>query len=437
MQETWLRLDRADPGGTEDLRGWLTVVIGRICLDMLRARKARREAYAGSWLPEPLLGEDATRPWGARPGRAGWGGRSRDAGRDGRLRGPRPSRGAGDPQPARATRLRPPRRLRPRVRGDRPDRGTHTDRDAPARQPGPAAGPGGATAGSRPGRPAACRGRLPGRRPRRGLRGAHRPARAGRGLPVRRWRQRPACATAGRGRRGRGALHHHGRPGLRPAGRTGRRQRRRGRGRGAGRPGAVRHRRSRWPTAASPPSTSTGTRPSWPACTWRSRHDAARRRAGRVPGGARPGRLPAGQLPPAGARAATWSCSTPPVRRPIGPTWSAGPPSTPRRRPATRPTGSWPAWASWAWGGSWRPVTARCCRGCGGPPTTNDGASARRWRSGSRPGATSTRRACSTRWSAGPPARRSRGGRRWRPSASRGCCAGACSSSGCWPSSRA
>lgn len=58
VQETWLRLHRADPGGTEDLRGWLTVVIGRISLDMLRTRKTRRETYAGSWLPEPLLGDD-------------------------------------------------------------------------------------------------------------------------------------------------------------------------------------------------------------------------------------------------------------------------------------------------------------------------------------------------------------------------------------------
>jgi len=40
------------------LRGWLTVTVGRICLDMLRARRARREAYAGTWLPEPIV----TRP---------------------------------------------------------------------------------------------------------------------------------------------------------------------------------------------------------------------------------------------------------------------------------------------------------------------------------------------------------------------------------------
>ena len=65
VQEAWFRLARGDPGGTDDLRGWLTVVVGRICLDMLRARKARREAYAGTWLPEPILGGDDARGRGA------------------------------------------------------------------------------------------------------------------------------------------------------------------------------------------------------------------------------------------------------------------------------------------------------------------------------------------------------------------------------------
>ena len=55
VQEAWLRLDRSDPGGTDDLRGWLTVVVGRICLDALRRRKSRRELLAGSWLPEPIV----------------------------------------------------------------------------------------------------------------------------------------------------------------------------------------------------------------------------------------------------------------------------------------------------------------------------------------------------------------------------------------------
>lgn len=55
VQEAWVRLDRRDPGGHDDLRAWLTVVVGRISLDMLRARRSRREDYAGSWLPEPIV----------------------------------------------------------------------------------------------------------------------------------------------------------------------------------------------------------------------------------------------------------------------------------------------------------------------------------------------------------------------------------------------
>ena len=55
VQESWVRLDRSDPGGTDDLRGWLTVTVGRICLDLLRTRQARRETYAGTWLPEPVV----------------------------------------------------------------------------------------------------------------------------------------------------------------------------------------------------------------------------------------------------------------------------------------------------------------------------------------------------------------------------------------------
>ena len=55
VQEAWLRLAGHDPGGTDDLRGWLTVTLSRICLDVLRARRARRESYAGTWLPEPIV----------------------------------------------------------------------------------------------------------------------------------------------------------------------------------------------------------------------------------------------------------------------------------------------------------------------------------------------------------------------------------------------
>lgn len=58
LQEAWLRLDRRTPADTSDLRPWLTTVTGRICLDMLRTRRSRREDYAGSWLPEPIVGTE-------------------------------------------------------------------------------------------------------------------------------------------------------------------------------------------------------------------------------------------------------------------------------------------------------------------------------------------------------------------------------------------
>ena len=59
VQQAWLRLGRSDADAINDLRAWLTTVVGRICLDMLRARKTRREDYSGVWLPEPLVVEPA------------------------------------------------------------------------------------------------------------------------------------------------------------------------------------------------------------------------------------------------------------------------------------------------------------------------------------------------------------------------------------------
>ena len=46
VQEAWLRMDRTDVSDVRNLRGWLTTVVARICLDMLRARSARPEAAA-------------------------------------------------------------------------------------------------------------------------------------------------------------------------------------------------------------------------------------------------------------------------------------------------------------------------------------------------------------------------------------------------------
>ncbi|ABW12296.1 RNA polymerase, sigma-24 subunit, ECF subfamily [Parafrankia sp. EAN1pec] len=58
VQEAWLRLNRGTPDTIADLRSWLTTVVGRICLDMLRSRRSRRESNQGTWLPEPLVVAD-------------------------------------------------------------------------------------------------------------------------------------------------------------------------------------------------------------------------------------------------------------------------------------------------------------------------------------------------------------------------------------------
>jgi RNA polymerase sigma-70 factor (ECF subfamily) len=54
VQETWLRLNRSDAVSIENLGGWLTTVISRVCLDMLRARKSRREESLESELRESV-----------------------------------------------------------------------------------------------------------------------------------------------------------------------------------------------------------------------------------------------------------------------------------------------------------------------------------------------------------------------------------------------
>ena len=55
VQEAWLRLSRSDASGIENLSAWLTTVVGRVCLDMLRSRKARREEPLGGRLPDLLV----------------------------------------------------------------------------------------------------------------------------------------------------------------------------------------------------------------------------------------------------------------------------------------------------------------------------------------------------------------------------------------------
>src|SRR4051812_5859767 len=59
VQESWLRLSRADTDEVEHLRAWLTTVVGRVCLDMLRRRRARGEEPLGPHLPEPVVSPEA------------------------------------------------------------------------------------------------------------------------------------------------------------------------------------------------------------------------------------------------------------------------------------------------------------------------------------------------------------------------------------------
>ena len=63
VQEAWLRLSRGDAGAVENLGGWLTTVVGRVCLDMLRSRKAKREETLEAHIPDPIVsGEDRLDP---------------------------------------------------------------------------------------------------------------------------------------------------------------------------------------------------------------------------------------------------------------------------------------------------------------------------------------------------------------------------------------
>jgi RNA polymerase sigma factor (sigma-70 family) len=59
VQEAWVRLSRSDTSGVENLGGWLTTVVGRVCLDMLRSRRSRREEpldqHSGGRVPGPIV----------------------------------------------------------------------------------------------------------------------------------------------------------------------------------------------------------------------------------------------------------------------------------------------------------------------------------------------------------------------------------------------
>ncbi|MDH6137616.1 RNA polymerase sigma factor (sigma-70 family) [Kitasatospora sp. MAA4] len=55
VQEAWLRLSRSDTSEVHNLGGWLTTVVGRVCLDMLRTRRSRREEPMDVHVPDPIV----------------------------------------------------------------------------------------------------------------------------------------------------------------------------------------------------------------------------------------------------------------------------------------------------------------------------------------------------------------------------------------------
>src|SRR5215469_4593063 len=59
VQEVWLRLSRSGASGVANLGGWLTTAVARVCLDMLRSRKARREEPLEAHVPDPIVSPDS------------------------------------------------------------------------------------------------------------------------------------------------------------------------------------------------------------------------------------------------------------------------------------------------------------------------------------------------------------------------------------------
>ena len=135
VQDTWLRLSRAGASEVENLGGWLTTIVARVCLNMLRSRNTRREDLLGVHMPDPVIS-----PTGAAPGGGGV------AGRLGR---PGAARRARHPLAGGAAGVRAARHVRPAVRGDRADGRP----DARRRRGSSPAGRGVASRARRPRRP--------------------------------------------------------------------------------------------------------------------------------------------------------------------------------------------------------------------------------------------------------------------------------------------
>src|SRR2546430_2411105 len=57
VQEAWLKLSSSETSGVANLGGWLTTVVARVCLDMLRSRDSRREESLDEYMPEPVVSQ--------------------------------------------------------------------------------------------------------------------------------------------------------------------------------------------------------------------------------------------------------------------------------------------------------------------------------------------------------------------------------------------
>jgi DNA-directed RNA polymerase specialized sigma24 family protein len=132
VQEAWLRLSRSDAGAVENLGGWPTTVVSRVCLDMLRSRRSRREAPLEEpdvRVPDPILGredrvdseQEALMADLGRPGAA---------------------RGAAGAVPGGTSRVRAARHVRRALQRDLGHRRTFSERCEAAREPGAPAGTG-------------------------------------------------------------------------------------------------------------------------------------------------------------------------------------------------------------------------------------------------------------------------------------------------------
>src|SRR6266550_8846272 len=60
VQDSWLRLSRSGTDGVENLGGWMTTIVARVCLNRLRARNTRREEPLGVHLPDPVISPEST-----------------------------------------------------------------------------------------------------------------------------------------------------------------------------------------------------------------------------------------------------------------------------------------------------------------------------------------------------------------------------------------